>query len=93
MLFLCWIIIWEISKDKEGDAMAQVVSHQPLTTKAWVKFEALHVCFVVDELALGQVFLQILRFFRVSIIPLTFHTHSFIPAFIHLLVMHCYVSS
>jgi hypothetical protein len=31
--------------------------------------------FVVDRLSLGQVFLRIIRFLRVSIIPSMFHTH------------------
>jgi len=34
-----------------------------------------YMVFVVDKLALGQVFLQVLRFSPISIIPLTLHNH------------------
>jgi hypothetical protein len=37
-----------------------------------------YVGFVVDKVALGQVFLQVLRFSSVIIIPPMLHTHSFI---------------
>jgi hypothetical protein len=35
-----------------------------------------HTGFVVDKVALGQVFVRVLWFFHVSIIPLMFHIHS-----------------
>jgi hypothetical protein len=37
-----------------------------------------HVGFVVDKVVLGQVFLQLLLFYPVSIIPQISHIHSFI---------------
>jgi hypothetical protein len=36
-----------------------------------------HVAFVVDRVALGQVFLPVLRSSFVNIIPPIFHAHSF----------------
>jgi hypothetical protein len=36
---------------------------------------SVHVGFVVDKVALGQVFLWVLRFFPVNIIPPWLHTH------------------
>jgi len=50
--------------------MAQVVSRRPLTTEARVRAR---VGFVVDKVALGQVFLRVLRFSPVSI---SFHRRS-----------------
>jgi hypothetical protein len=56
----------------EGRAMAQVVSRRPLTAEARVCPGSIHVGFVVDKVALGQVFLQVLRFSPVNIIPPSF---------------------
>jgi hypothetical protein len=57
--------------------MAQAVSRRPLTTAARVS----PMGFVVDKVALGQVFLRVLRFSRVSIIPFRYVIHiSFIPS-------------
>jgi hypothetical protein len=39
---------------------------------------AAHVGFVVDKVALGQIFLRILRSSPVNIIPPLFHIHSYI---------------
>jgi branched-subunit amino acid transport protein len=47
--------------------MAQVVSRRPLTSEAWVR-DRINP-FAVDKVALGQVFLRVLRFSPVSIIP------------------------
>jgi hypothetical protein len=44
--------------------MAQVVSRRPLTAEAWV---TIHVGFVVDKAALGQVFLRVTRFCPVDV--------------------------
>jgi hypothetical protein len=46
----------------EGPAMAQAVSRRPLTAEARVCPGSIDVGFVVDKLALGQIFLQVLRF-------------------------------
>jgi hypothetical protein len=46
-------------------AVAQAVSRRPLTAAARVNL----VGFVVNKVALGQVFLRVLRFFPVNIIP------------------------
>jgi hypothetical protein len=54
---------------QKGNAMAQVVSHRPLTAATWVHTEVNPVGFVVDKVALGQVFLRVLRFSPVNIIP------------------------
>jgi hypothetical protein len=49
--------------------MTQVVSRLPLTAEAWV----IHVGFVVDNLALGQVFPRVLRLYPVNFIPPVLH--------------------
>jgi hypothetical protein len=49
--------------------MAQAVSRRPLTVAARVRAQINPVGFVVDNVALGQVFLRPLRFSPVSIIP------------------------
>jgi len=51
--------------------MAQAVSRRPLTAESRVRA---HVGFVVDKVVLRQVFLRVLRFSPVSIIPLWFFT-------------------
>jgi hypothetical protein len=56
--------------------MAQVVSCQPLTTEARFMPGSLCVGFVVDKVALGQVFLQALQFS---------HHHS-------VMALHAYIS-
>jgi len=52
-------------------AMAQAVSRWSLTAETRLRF---HVRPVVYKVALGQVFLQVLRFSLVSIIPLILYT-------------------
>jgi hypothetical protein len=46
--------------------MAQVVSRRPVTAEARVRAGSIHVGFVVDKMALGQVFLRV-RLFSPSI--------------------------
>jgi hypothetical protein len=53
----------------KGRAVAQAVSRRPLTAVAWVRAQVNPVGFVVEKVALGQVFLPVLLFFPVSIIP------------------------
>jgi hypothetical protein len=53
--------------------MAQVVGRMPLTAEARVRPESIHVGFMVDKVALGQVFLRVLRFCAVNI---PFHRRS-----------------
>jgi hypothetical protein len=59
----------------EGRAMAQAVIRRPLIAAAWVHTQVNPVGFVVEKVALGQVFLRVLRFFPVNIIP-TWAPHS-----------------
>jgi hypothetical protein len=50
--------------------MAQAVSRRPPTAEARIRsLESVHVGFVVDKVALGQVFLRVPRFSPVSITP------------------------
>jgi hypothetical protein len=49
--------------------MAQAVSRRPVTAAAWVRAQVNSVGFVVDKVALGQVFLRVLRLSPVNIIP------------------------
>jgi hypothetical protein len=49
--------------------MAQAVSRRPLIAAAWVHAQVNPVGFVMDKVALGQVFLRVLRFSSVNIIP------------------------
>jgi hypothetical protein len=42
--------------------MAQAVSCWPLTAEVRIRARVMHVGFIVDKVALGQVFLQVLRF-------------------------------
>jgi hypothetical protein len=53
--------------------MAQAVSRRPLTAEVPVRFRSVHVGFVVDKVALGQVFPRVLRFSPVSFIPPVLH--------------------
>jgi hypothetical protein len=52
--------------------MAQAVSRRPLTAEARVRSRA-NVGFVVDKVALGQVFPRVLRFSPVNLIPPVLH--------------------
>jgi hypothetical protein len=52
-----------------GRVIAQAVSRRPLTAAAWVRVQVNPVGFVVEKVALGQVFLRVLRFSPVNIIP------------------------
>jgi hypothetical protein len=56
--------------EKFGHAMAQAVSRRPLTAESGFVSGSIHVRFVVDKVALGQVFLCVLRFSSVDIPPL-----------------------
>jgi hypothetical protein len=57
----------------QGRAMAQVVSRWPLTAETRVRSRSVHVEFVVDKVALGQVFPRVLRFSPVNFIPPVLH--------------------
>jgi hypothetical protein len=52
--------------------MAQAVSRRPLTAEAWVQRGSVHMGFVIYRVALGQVFLRVLRLSHVS----SFHRAS-----------------
>jgi hypothetical protein len=60
---------YNLLRRQYGRAMVQVVSRRPLTAEAQVRAWSIHVGFVVDKMALGQVFLRVLRFSPVNIIP------------------------
>jgi hypothetical protein len=49
--------------------MAQVVNCRPFAAAAWVRARVNPVGFVVDKVALGRIFLRVLRFSPVNIIP------------------------
>jgi hypothetical protein len=54
--------------------MAQAVNRRPLTTEARGSVPGqVHVRFVVDKVALGQVFLRVVGFPPVDFIPLVLH--------------------
>jgi hypothetical protein len=53
----------------QSSVIAQAVSRQPLTAAAGVRALVNPVGLVVDKVALGQVFLRVLRFSPVNIIP------------------------
>jgi hypothetical protein len=55
--------------------MAQAVSRQLLTADAWVRSQATPRETVVAKVALGQVFLRVLRLSPVNIIPPMLHTY------------------
>jgi hypothetical protein len=56
-----------------GRAMAQTVSRRLLTAEARVGPGSVHVGFVLDKVALGQVFPRVLWFSPVSFIPPLLH--------------------
>jgi hypothetical protein len=63
--------------------MAQAVSRRPLTAAAWVRASRINpLVFVVDKVAVGQVFLRVIRFYPVSIIP-PCAPHSLLHLLIH----------
>ena len=58
-MFLCilQVCIYCICFRSVGDTMTEVVSSHPLTMKPQVPSQSVHVGFMVDIVALGQVFL------------------------------------
>jgi hypothetical protein len=50
--------------------MAQAVSRRPLTVEAKFASGSVHVGFVVDKVALGEVFPKVLQFYPVKCISL-----------------------
>jgi hypothetical protein len=61
------------SRCQRGRAMAQAVSHRPLTAEARFDPGSVHVGFVVDKVALGQVFPRVLWFSPVNFISPVLH--------------------
>ena len=60
-----------------GRAMAQAVSSRPVTADAQVQSRTSPATLVMDKLAIGLGFLQVLRYFLVSITAPTVHTQPF----------------
>ena len=58
--------------------MAQAVSHRPVIAEAWVRCQASQVGFVLENVASGQAFLQVIWFSLVTLIPLMLLAHLFI---------------
>jgi hypothetical protein len=58
-----------------GRAMAQAVSRRPLTAAARVRAHVNPVGFMAEKVALGQVFIRVLQFSPVNIIP-SWASHS-----------------
>jgi hypothetical protein len=56
-----------------GRAMAQAFSRRPPTVEARVRSRVVQVGFVLDKVALGQVFPRVLRFSPVTFIPPVLH--------------------
>jgi len=61
-----------------ASSVISAVSHCLLTTEAWSNARQVHVGFVVDRVAMRQVFLQVLWFTTIIIIPPVLHIHLFI---------------
>jgi hypothetical protein len=58
-----------VIKIQAGPAMVEAVSHLSPTVKAWVRAWESPCGFVVDNKALGQISVRVLRFSPVNIIP------------------------
>jgi len=58
--------------------MAQGVDVRPVNAAAWLQAQSADLGFVVEKVAVGQVFVQLLSFSLVSIIPLVLHIYSFV---------------
>jgi hypothetical protein len=58
--------------------MAQGVDFQPVNAAAWLQAQSAHLGFVVERVAVGHIFVQLLSFSLVSIIPLVLHIYSFV---------------
>ena len=60
--------------------MAEVISNWPVTMEFQVQSQVSHVIFVVDRVALGQVFVRLLRYSCISIVPPMSHTYFHLQA-------------
>jgi hypothetical protein len=67
----CWLIDGRLKLDT-GRAVVQAVSRRPLTAVAGFAFGSVHMGFVMEKVALGQVFLRVLMFS----LPVSFHRTS-----------------
>ena len=56
-LYILQVCVYCICFRSVGHTMAEVVIYHPLTMQPWVPSQSVHVGFVVDIVALGQVFL------------------------------------
>jgi hypothetical protein len=65
--------VLKISKNCNGSD-----SHKLLTQKAWVLSQSNPRGFIVNRVAMGQVFLRVLQFTPLSIVPPILYTHSFV---------------
>jgi hypothetical protein len=62
------------ARAETGRAVTQAVRHRPFTEEARISPSPVHAIFVVDRVALGQVFLRVIRF----LLLLSFHQSSII---------------
>jgi hypothetical protein len=58
--------------------MAPGVDIRPVNAAAWLQAQSAHLGFLVEKVAVEQVFVQLLSFSPVSIIPLVLHNYSFV---------------
>lgn len=70
-----WLFILRAGLVFKISAKAQVVAHWPLTAEVRVQTRVFPCRCAVHEVSLGQVALQILRYFHVRITPSMFCTH------------------
>jgi len=61
-----------------ASSIISAVSHCLPNTEAWFNPRPVHVGFVVDRVAMRQVYLQVLQFPTIIIIPPVLHVHLFI---------------
>jgi hypothetical protein len=73
LTFYAFTVSFYVTFSYTDRAVAQAVSRRPLTAEARVRPESVHVGFVVDKVALGQVFPRVLRFSPVNLIPPMLH--------------------
>jgi len=58
--------------------MAQAITYPSVSLEAMLNPRQVHVEFVVDKVAVRQVFLSVVHIPPVTVIPPVLHTHSFI---------------
>jgi hypothetical protein len=94
-------VCWKVQKKWISDcgqlsvalkySIAQGVGLRPVNAAAWLQAHSAHLGFVLEKVAVGPIFVQLLSFFLVSNIPLVLHIYSCVtdPIYTYIYGLRC----